>query len=139
MAPFLLILLLIVSLVITKGGRPVCSDVFSEIAPHPLNIKFEHESIASRDSQPLISKLKAVKAPTIEFPTHSNDDYYTVLMVDPDAPSHANPKMAEWLHWLIVNVPIDGDYIYDGQEIMEYAGPTPPSLYKGLPSLRFNV
>ena len=25
-------------------------------------------------------------------------------MMDPDAPSRQNPKAAQWLHWLVVNV-----------------------------------
>jgi hypothetical protein len=25
-------------------------------------------------------------------------------MMDPDAPSRQNPKAAEWLHWLIINI-----------------------------------
>ena len=26
-------------------------------------------------------------------------------MVDPDAPSRKNPTAAQWLHWLVVNIP----------------------------------
>ena len=26
------------------------------------------------------------------------------VMMDPDAPSRQNPKAAQWLHWLVVNV-----------------------------------
>ena len=26
-------------------------------------------------------------------------------MVDPDAPSRDNPTAAQWLHWLVVNIP----------------------------------
>lgn len=31
--------------------------------------------------------------------------FYTLMMVDPDAPSRHNPKNREWLHWLVVNIP----------------------------------
>jgi phosphatidylethanolamine-binding protein (PEBP) family uncharacterized protein len=30
---------------------------------------------------------------------------YTLLMVDPDAPSPDNPAMREWLHWIVTNIP----------------------------------
>lgn len=29
--------------------------------------------------------------------------YYTIVMVDPDAPSHKNPINKHWLHWMMVN------------------------------------
>ena len=32
---------------------------------------------------------------------------YCPAMVDPDAPSRKNPRAAQWLHWIVINV--DGD------------------------------
>ena len=52
-------------------------------------------------------------------------------MVDPDAPSRQDPKAAEWLHWLVVNIP--GDKLENGQDIghgkvlMQHNGPAPPA------------
>ena len=64
---------------------------------------------------------------------------YTLAMVDPDAPSRANPinrcrissasfltfSSSEWLHWLVVNIPSDQN-IDSGQVLSEYMGPAPP-------------
>jgi phosphatidylethanolamine-binding protein len=46
--------------------------------------------------------------------------YYTLIMVDPDAPSRQKPKFREWQHWLIVNIP--GDKINEGEVKSEYIG-----------------
>lgn len=31
--------------------------------------------------------------------------YYTLLLVDPDAPSRTDPKNREFRHWLVMNIP----------------------------------
>jgi hypothetical protein len=33
---------------------------------------------------------------------------YTLILSDPDAPSVAEPKFAEWQHWIVCNIPGDG-------------------------------
>lgn len=52
------------------------------------------------------------------------DALYTLLMVDPDAPSRQEPKYREALHWLVINVP--GNKVADGQVVAEYIGSGPP-------------
>jgi len=52
------------------------------------------------------------------------DQLYTVLMVDPDAPSRSDPSMRSFLHWAIVNCP--GEERDRGDTIAEYTGPAPP-------------
>jgi phosphatidylethanolamine-binding protein (PEBP) family uncharacterized protein len=55
-------------------------------------------------------------------------------MIDPDAPSRANPIYAQWLHWAVVNVPAanvvataTNAQLQKGANVVaEYAGPTPP-------------
>ncbi|KAG5878106.1 hypothetical protein JTB14_017973 [Gonioctena quinquepunctata] len=49
---------------------------------------------------------------------------YTVAMVDPDAPSRADPSVSEVLHWLVGNVP--GIDVTKGDTIAEYIGSGPP-------------
>ncbi|XP_054918993.1 protein D2-like [Dermacentor andersoni] len=49
------------------------------------------------------------------------DRWYTVILLDPDAPSRKDPKMRHWLHWLVVNVPQG-----ETTTLTKYAGPTPP-------------
>ncbi|XP_073818982.1 protein D3-like [Musca autumnalis] len=49
---------------------------------------------------------------------------YTLLMVDPDAPSRQDPTYREALHWLVINIP--GKGISKGQTVAEYIGSGPP-------------
>ena len=45
-------------------------------------------------------------APTVTFDTPSNsDEKYTLMMVDPDAPSPQRPTIRSFLHWLVTNIP----------------------------------
>lgn len=45
-------------------------------------------------------------------------------MIDPDAPSRADPKFREIRHWLVVNIP--GNDIKKGETKFEYIGSGPP-------------
>ncbi|KAL5579284.1 hypothetical protein UlMin_011726 [Ulmus minor] len=51
---------------------------------------------------------------------------YTLVMVDPDAPSPSEPTLREWLHWIVVDIP-QGFDASKGKELMEYMGPQPPT------------
>lgn len=42
------------------------------------------------------------------------DLFYTIMMVDPDAPSPGKPSSRSWLHWLIADIP--------GEELIEGTG-----------------
>ncbi|XP_030622470.1 phosphatidylethanolamine-binding protein 4 [Chanos chanos] len=53
---------------------------------------------------------------------------YTLMMVDPDAPSRKNPTRSRWRHWLVTD--IKGRGLKKGQikgtVLSEYGRPTPP-------------
>ncbi|KAH7960574.1 hypothetical protein HPB49_021256 [Dermacentor silvarum] len=50
---------------------------------------------------------------------------YSLLMVDPDAPSRKNPVKRSWLHWMVLNAP-SSDKFHEGDVVMPYNGPNPP-------------
>ncbi|KAI8388586.1 phosphatidylethanolamine-binding protein [Radiomyces spectabilis] len=68
------------------------------------------------------------EAPVVNFAPPDADAEYTLLLVDPDAPSKQDPKMAPWRHWVIVNIP--GSQTTNVQasasQHSEYFGPAPP-------------
>ncbi|CAD6994069.1 phosphatidylethanolamine-binding protein homolog F40A3.3 [Ceratitis capitata] len=66
--------------------------------------------------------------PTATWQADDND-FYTLFMVDPDAPSRAEPTNREILHWLVVNIP--GNKVAEGQTVAEYIG-SGPSKGSGL-------
>lgn len=67
-----------------------------------------------------LTKKNTASAPTVLF-TGDSEKLYTFLVSDPDAPAKS------WLHWLIVNIPGDTNDIYQGETVMSYAPPSPPS------------
>lgn len=59
-------------------------------------------------------------------------EYYTLMVVDPDAPSRKNPTYRHWLHWLEVNIPSSaahGDLVdvRKGHTVVPYKGNTDTS------------
>lgn len=60
--------------------------------------------------------------PTISWDAEAGA-LYTLLLVDPDAPSRTDPKFREVLHWCVINIP--GSSVADGQVIAEYVGAGP--------------
>jgi len=76
-----------------------------------------------------IPASKAQEPPTVEIGGGQSanalrDKRFTIMMVDPDAPSPEDPKNREWLHWLIVNT--RGTEIDRGDILCNYMGPAPP-------------
>ncbi|NP_001274897.1 flowering locus T protein [Solanum tuberosum] len=51
-------------------------------------------------------------------------NFYTLIMVDPDAPSPSNPDLREYLHWLVTDIPATTNTSF-GNEVVCYENPTP--------------
>ncbi|CAO2823759.1 unnamed protein product [Amaranthus hypochondriacus] len=69
----------------------------------------------------------AIERPIVHIPSlPSNDNLYSLIMVDPDAPSPSEPQMREWLHWIVADIP-QGMDASKGKELVEYMGPKPPT------------
>jgi phosphatidylethanolamine-binding protein (PEBP) family uncharacterized protein len=81
-----------------------------------------------------VERIFSGHAPVVTTANVDDEKLYTVLMIDPDAPCPDSPTMAQWLHWLVVNVegkmlqpgfvPVGGSI--GGEVAMEYSDPTPP-------------
>nr|QEI47160.1 flowering locus t 1 [Hevea brasiliensis] len=50
--------------------------------------------------------------------------FYTLVMVDPDAPSPSDPNLREYLHWLVTDIPATTGTSF-GQEVVCYESPAP--------------
>ncbi|XP_028783235.1 protein FLOWERING LOCUS T-like [Neltuma alba] len=50
--------------------------------------------------------------------------FFTLIMVDPDAPSPSEPNMREYLHWLVTDIPATTGPSF-GREIVSYESPRP--------------
>uniref|UniRef100_A0A914E7S8 Phosphatidylethanolamine-binding protein n=1 Tax=Acrobeloides nanus TaxID=290746 RepID=A0A914E7S8_9BILA len=55
------------------------------------------------------------------------DSQFTLVMIDPDNLSRKNPSVAEWLHWLVANIPASNiiEGINGGQHQQPYGSPAP--------------
>jgi len=70
--------------------------------------------------------------PVVQWAGAASGQFYTLIMVDPDAPTPRAPTMSPIMHWVAVNIP--GDDLATGfsnatvavQELFPYHGPHPP-------------
>ncbi|XP_074566167.1 protein FLOWERING LOCUS T 1-like [Curcuma longa] len=62
--------------------------------------------------------------PRVEVLGTDLDDLYTLIMVDPDAPSPSEPALREYLHWLVTDIPAT-TCATSGEEIVMYESPRP--------------
>ncbi|XP_061394826.1 putative odorant-binding protein A5, partial [Musca vetustissima] len=62
--------------------------------------------------------------PIIDWPSADPNKYYSVYMGCPDAPDSKDPRWAESVHWLVLNVP--GNQVDKGEIYCTYIGPFPP-------------
>ncbi|XP_054031203.1 phosphatidylethanolamine-binding protein 4 isoform X2 [Dryobates pubescens] len=71
---------------------------------------------------------RAWGAPRVRYPRAEQDKKYLLVLVDPDAPSRANPRNRFWRHWLLSDIPgadlRSGDI--KGQVLTAYGRPSPP-------------
>ncbi|XP_053319059.1 phosphatidylethanolamine-binding protein 4 [Spea bombifrons] len=67
--------------------------------------------------------------PEIKYPRAKPDAKYTLIMVDPDAPSRSNPKHKFWRHWLVADIPglvLSLGSLSSAKILSDYKRPTPP-------------
>lgn len=98
----------------------IIPDVISSEPTEFLNVTYGKDK-ADRGNEltPTIVKDK----PNVSWEAEEGS-FYTLIMTDPDAPSRNNPKMREWHHWLIGNIP--GNQIDKGEVLTDYVGSGPP-------------
>lgn len=104
-----------------------------EIAPHvvtslptdiqPLSVTYAHTKDLTPGQELTPTEVK--HQPTkISWPVQDSTAYYTLLMMDPDAPSRRRPRMRNLVHWMVVN--IRGNDLSTGEVGAEYIGAGPP-------------
>ncbi|KAK8948362.1 Protein FLOWERING LOCUS T [Platanthera zijinensis] len=62
--------------------------------------------------------------PRVGIHGYNNTCLYTLVMIDPDAPSPSNPTKREHLHWLVTDIPETANASY-GNEVVSYESPNP--------------
>ncbi|CAJ2637415.1 flowering locus T-like protein [Trifolium pratense] len=67
---------------------------------------------------------QVVNQPRIIVGGNDLRNFYTLVMVDPDAPSPSNPNFREYLHWLVTDIPASTGPTF-GHEVVPYESPRP--------------
>ncbi|PIN04991.1 Phosphatidylethanolamine binding protein [Handroanthus impetiginosus] len=67
---------------------------------------------------------QVVNRPRFEIGGDDFRIFYTLVMVDADAPSPGNPYLREYLHWLVTDIPA-GTGTGFGNELVSYESPQP--------------
>ncbi len=76
----------------------------------------------------IIERNLVLKEPCIKLKQTKSDVYYSILMLDPDAPNGMNSSNNNtFLHWWISNISFDQNGKYkEAEEWVKYMPPSPP-------------
>jgi len=129
--PLCVAVLVVITVGVAKATFEDLSDVGIDFSQAVLmkDIEFA-QGIAFNDAQEI--ELEEVQnAPSVSLPVTSgppgDDALCTFMMVDPDAPSKADPKFRFWLHWLRVNVACKSGPLTKGDEVVPFNPSAPPA------------
>lgn len=70
-----------------------------------------------------IAPSQSLEEPNVSWISDENK-FYTLFMVDPDAPSRDEPLYREFIHWVVTDIP--GSDVKSGVVVVDYMGPAPP-------------
>lgn len=99
----------------------VVPDVIS-VAPQEL-VEVNYSNGIKVEMGQELTPTQVKKPPSVTWAAKESE-YYTLAMVDPDAPSRENPKFREWHHWLVGN--IQGGDMKKSEVLSDYIGSGPP-------------
>lgn len=99
----------------------IVPDVIDIAPPESVQVLYPGELSVKEGNELTPTQVK--EKPTLKW-SSKDDEFYTLIMTDPDAPSRQEPVSREWHHWLVVNIP--GGHIESGQPLTDYVGSGPP-------------
>ncbi|KAG1367690.1 protein HEADING DATE 3A-like [Cocos nucifera] len=102
-------------------GRVIGDVVDPFIRSIPLRITYGSREVTNgSDFRP----SQVVGQPRVEVGGSDLRTFYTLVMVDPDAPTPSDPRLREYLHWLVTDIPATTGATF-GQEAVCYESPRP--------------
>lgn len=104
---------------ITDEG--IVPDIIDQVPKAEINVKYPSGVSVKLGNEATPTQVK--DQPDIKYNSKPNG-LYSLFMIDPDAPSRTDPKMAQILHYQVVNIP--GSDISKGDTAFEYVGAGPP-------------
>jgi len=103
-------------------SEKIVPDVIDTGPKHVLQVKWFRKLEANGGNEVLPSQVKG--EPKLSWPVKNQNDLFTLIFVDPDAPSRRDPSKAEFRHWIVINIP--GNQVSKGETVLPYIGPSPP-------------
>ena len=104
-----------------KGLEEIVPDSLDGVPPSLVTV--EYPGGLKMETGGVLTPTQVKDRPVISW-SADEDKLYTLMVIDPDAPSRSDPKMRHWLHHLVVNIP--GSRVGEGEELFGYVGSAPP-------------
>ncbi|XP_033102660.1 protein D3-like [Anneissia japonica] len=99
----------------------VVPDVLDKVPANVLEVRYSDLVV---DLGTVLTPTQVQNPPTYLKWAAEEGGLYTIVMTDPDAPSRQDPRVREFHHWMMVNVP-ETD-VSKGDTWSEYIGSGPP-------------
>lgn len=98
----------------------IVPDVISVVPKETVKVTF-----AGNVTVDLGNELRPIQVRDIPDVTWNADadTFYSLCLIDPDAPNRKQPIYRHWQHWLVVNIP--GTKVGEGETLSEYIGSGP--------------
>ncbi|KAI9252927.1 phosphatidylethanolamine-binding protein [Phascolomyces articulosus] len=92
-----------------------------------LDIKYENDQDVALGNE--LSLQDTVNPPEVFFLPADESGFYTLMMVDPDAPSAQDNHNGPFRHWIVTNIPGSSSQINGttATQLSSYYKPAPPS------------
>ncbi|KAL7306118.1 hypothetical protein TKK_0001568 [Trichogramma kaykai] len=98
----------------------IVPDVLKEAPAQLLSVNYKGIEVKVGDE---LTPTQVKDTPTLKWNAEESS-FYTISMIDPDAPSRRNATLREFLHWIVVNVP--GSGLDMGDTLAAYVGAGAP-------------
>nr|BCD83046.1 phosphatidyl ethanolamine-binding protein [Lilium hybrid cultivar] len=102
-------------------GRVIGDVLDPFISSVNLSVRYQSRGVANGCE---FRPSAVVEQPRVEVGGNDLRTVYTLILVDPDAPSPSNPYLREYLHWLVADIPGTTGVTF-GHEIVRYECPRP--------------
>ncbi|XP_030851186.1 protein D3 [Strongylocentrotus purpuratus] len=99
----------------------VVPDIIDVVPEHVAEIAWSDDVMTNMGNELTPTQVK-LPPTNISWPSEPNA-LYTLVLIDPDAPSRKDRSVGEVLHWLVINIP--GCQVNQGQVHAEHIGSGP--------------
>ncbi|XP_054153623.1 protein D3-like [Oppia nitens] len=111
----------LVCLLVYQQKSGIIPDIIDNCPVNTVQITYNNSKSVEFGNE--LTPTQVSDEPVVHWPAKRNA-LYTLVMVDPDAPSRQSPELRSFKHWEIINIP--GDNVRSGQTVAEYWGSAPP-------------